>query len=257
MNQAEQRRFLIDALLAERPELSETVIPSDAKSQRLLLRALFNTRQPGLPSEAVLQVQDSYLASRIADMGITDYRSLEPVRPHVYLWQGDITTLACDTIVNAANSGMTGCWAPNHICIDNCIHTFAGVQLRWECSQLMETQGHPEPTGCAKITQAYNLPSRYVVHTVGPIANGFATNEHRRQLAGSYRSCYELARTSGLKSLAYCCVSTGVFGFPQEEAARIAVDTVLELQGDDPEPLDVIFNVFADRDLEIYQGLLS
>lgn len=256
MNQSERRLFLIKALLDERPELSATQIPSDTQGQRLLLRALFNTRQPGLPADEVLRVQDDYLTGRIADMGVTNCQSLVPVRPHVYLWQGDITTLACDAIVNAANSGMTGCWAPNHICIDNCIHTFAGMQLRWECAQLMETQGHFEPTGQAKITKAYNLPSKHVIHTVGPIANGSPTNEHRRQLAESYRSCYELVRNSGLRSLAYCCISTGVFGFPQEEAARIATETVLKLQAADPKPLDVIFNVFEDRDLGLYSKLL-
>lgn len=255
MNQSERRLFLIKALLDERPELSATRIPSDVRGQRLLLRALFNTRQPGLPADEVLRVQDDYLAGRIADAGVTDYRSLAPVRPHVYLWQGDITTLACDAIVNAANSGMTGCWAPNHICIDNCIHTFAGVQLRWECAQLMEEQGYPEPTGRAKITKAYNLPSKHVIHTVGPIANGSPTDEHRRQLAQSYRSCYDLACNSGLQSLAYCCISTGVFGFPQEEAAYIATESVLELQAGDAKPLDVIFNVFEDRDLELYSKL--
>lgn len=257
MNQAERRRFLIDAFIAERPELREIDVPCGRDEQRRLLRALFNTRQPGLPSDEVLRVQDEYLQQRIAENGVTGRVNLQPVKPHLYLWQGDITTLTCDAIVNAANSGMMGCWAANHICIDNCIHTFAGVQLRWECAQVMERQGHPEPTGHAKITAAYNLPAKHVIHTVGPIANGRVTAEDEHLLASSYKSCYELAKKSELQSIAFCCISTGVFGFPQEAAAKIAVATVRELQAADPEPLDVIFNVFLDSDLVIYQHLLA
>lgn len=256
MNQAERRRFLIDAFITERPELRGAEIPSGKNEQRRLLRALLNTRQPGLPSDEVLDIQDAYLQERIAENGITPLGDLAPVRPHLYLWQGDITTLACDAIVNAANSGMTGCWAANHICIDNCIHTFAGVQLRWECAQIMDRQGHPESTGQAKITAGYNLPAKHVIHTVGPIANGHVTAEDERLLASSYKSCYELAKKSGQRSIAYCCISTGVFGFPQEAATRIAVATVAELQAADPEPLDVVFNVFLDSDLAIYRQLL-
>lgn len=257
MNQAERRRFLIGAFLEERPDLGEVEVPSDAEGQRRLLRGLMNVRQPGLPSREVLRVQDEYLQQRIAENGITDFCDLEPVKPHAFIWQGDITTLACDAIVNAANSQMTGCWAPNHICIDNCIQTFAGVQLRWECAQLMERQGYLEPTGSAKITAAYNLPCKHVIHTVGPIANGRPTQKHKEQLASSYRSCYALAKEAGLRSLAFCCISTGVFGFPQEEAAHIAVETVLGLVGNDPDPLDVVFNVFLNEDRDIYLRLLS
>lgn len=257
MNQAECRRFLISAFLEERPDLGKVTVPADAEGQRRLLRGLMNVRQPGLPSEEVLCVQDEYLQLRIAENGITDFSELKPVRPHVFVWQGDITTFACDAIVNAANSQMTGCWVPNHICIDNCIQTFAGVQLRWECAQLMRRQGHLEPTGSAKITAAYNLPCEHVIHTVGPIANGRPTQKHKEQLASSYRSCYALAKEVGLRSLAFCCISTGVFGFPQEEAAHIAVETVLELVGSDPDPLDVVFNVFLDKDRDIYLRLLG
>ena len=257
MNQAERRRFLIDALIAERTEFQGVEIPNGQSEQRRLLRALFNTRQPGLPGSEVLRVQDEYLQERIAENGITQLSSLEPVRPHLHLWQGDITTLECDAIVNAANSGMTGCWAANHICIDNCIHTFAGMQLRWECAQIMKRQGHLEPTGQAKITAGYNLPAKHVIHTVGPIANGQVTAEDKRLLASSYRSCYELAKETGLSSIAFCCISTGVFGFPQEAAAKIAVATATELQANDPSPLDVIFNVFLDSDLAIYRKLLG
>lgn len=264
MNQAGRRRYLIDAFLGERPKLAGSVeVPTDAEGQRRLLRALLNTREAGLPSDEVLRVQDTYLQQRLVEKGVTelgDLASASKANPHLYLWQGDITTLATDAIVNAANDGMTGCWAPNHSCIDNAIHTFAGVQLRWECAQLMERQGHPEGTGLAKVTDAYNLPCRFVIHTVGPIAQGCPTPRHRLQLEQCYRSCYEAARAAGARSLAYCCISTGVFGFPCEEAARIAVSTVRELQEADAaagtEPLDVVFNVFLDRDREIYRALL-
>ena len=256
-NMQDLRLFLIRELLAEHPKLTHEAIPTSELEQRRLLRGLMNVRMPGLPSAAFLKAQDTYLQARIEENGITHFDELTPLRPHMFLWRGDITTLECDAIVNAANENMTGCWGPNHICIDNCIHTFAGVQLRYECAQLMEKQGHPEPTGQAKITAAYNLPTKHVIHTVGPIADGSPTPEHCKQLASSYRSCYELAREQGLRSLAYCCISTGVFGFPQEEAARIAVDTVTELQANDPKALDVIFNVFSEKDERIYQKLLS
>lgn len=257
MDQDQRRGFLIESFLSEREDLCGIAVPEDAASQRELLRGLMNVRKPGLPSEDVLEVQDSYLRMRLEERETTKFRQLEAVRPHLYLWKGDITTLECDAIVNAANSGMTGCWSPNHSCIDNCIHTFAGVQLRWECDRIMRAQGHPEPTGRAKITPAYNLPCKHVIHTVGPIVDGWLTDEHRALLASSYRSCYELAKEHGLRSMAYCCVSTGVFGFPQEEAARIAIGTVDALRKADSDPLDVVFNVFTDADLRIYSRLLS
>lgn len=260
MRQAERRRFLIDALLAERPELGGVAVPGDSSGQRRLLRALLNTRPAGLPSPEVLHVQDAYLQERLAERGgAVALDSIEPARPHLRLWQGDITRLACDAVVNAANSGMTGCWAPGHTCIDNCIHTFAGVQLRWECARLMERQGHPEPTGQAKVTAAYNLPCKRVVHTVGPALERGRRPDGRDQelLASSYRSCYRLAREEGLRSLAFCCISTGVFGFPQAQAAHIAVTTVTELQSRDPEPLEVVFDVFLDEDRALYEGLLG
>ena len=253
------RIFLIEAFLDERPDMRGIKIPSDEEQQRRLLRGLMNTRQSGLPSEEVLAAQDEYLQLRIAENGITHLVDLSPIsadEPHIYIWRGDITTLECDAIVNAANSNMTGCWGANHICIDNCIHTFAGIQLRWECARIIEHQGFPEPTGHAKITDAYNLPAKRVIHTVGPIANGAPTNEHCQQLASCYRACYELAKENGLQSIAYCSISTGVFGFPQKEAANIAIKTVRALQAADATPLDVIFNVFSAKDEAIYRELV-
>ncbi len=246
---------------AERPELAGLRVPANADEQRSLLRALMNTRQPGLPSPEVLAVQDAYLQERLAEKGVTRLASLAPLAPHTYLRQGDITTLEVDAIVNAANSGMTGCWVPGHTCIDNCVHTFAGVQLRAECSQAMEHQGHEEPTGTAKVTEGYNLPCRHVIHTVGPIAQGHPTPRHCTQLVSCYTSCYMTAREAGDQSIAFCCISTGIFGFPATEAARIATRTVANLQaGDaaaDRTPLDVVFNVFLDSDLALYRDLLG
>ena len=175
----------------------------------------------------------------------------------MYLWQGDITRLECGAIVNAANSGMTGCYVPCHACIDNCIHTFAGIQLRLDCAQLMERQGYEEPAGQAKITLGYNLPCDYVLHTVGPIIEDRVTPEDERLLASCYRSCLELVQQNGVESIAFCCISTGVFHFPNQRAAEIAVATVRQFKAETVSEMKVIFNVFKDLDLEIYRRLLT
>ena len=228
MNQSEKRLFLIQSLLKERPEYRDLSIPSESDSQRQLLRGLMNIRASRRTDGAFLKTQDAYLQGETAAKGITDIAGLTPIQPGLYLWQGDITTLKCDAIVNAANSGMTGCYIPNHRCIDNAIHTYAGVELRLACAELMEQQGHPEPTGQAKITPAFNLPCRYVLHTVGPIIDGRVTKEDKELLASCYRSCLELAAENGLESVAFCCISTGEFHFPNDLAAEIAVRTVKE-----------------------------
>ena len=257
MTQADCRRFLIEALLAEDEQLQEISIPAQSDEQRRLLRALMNVRPPAPIADDVLQVQDEYLRRELAAKGITDIDDLSPISPRLYLWQGDITTLRCDAIVNAANSGMTGCYAPNHKCIDNCIHTFAGAQFRYECAQMMKAQGHEEPTGQAKITAAYNLPCRYVLHTVGPIIYGRVTEKDCELLAGSYRSCLELAAQNHLESVAFCCISTGEFHFPKERAAGIAVRTVRDFLQKETSVKKVIFNVFKDYDREIYEHTLA
>ena len=257
MNQTERRRFLIDALLDERPEYCGARVPAGGEEQRLLLRALMNVRTARKCSPEFLRVQDEYLRAELEAKGITDIGSLMPVRRGLYIWRGDITTLRCDAIVNAANSGMTGCYVPNHRCIDNCIHSYAGVELREYCAELMRRQGHEEPTGAAKITPAYNLPCRYVLHTVGPIISGRVTKQDEELLASCYRSCLELAAENGLESVAFCCISTGEFHFPNERAAEIAVKTVEEFMQKESSVRKVIFNVFKDRDEEIYRKLLG
>ena len=202
-------------------------------------------------------MQDAYLQGETAAKVITDIADLTPIQPGLYLWQGDITTLKCDAIANAANSGMTGCYIPNHRCIDNAIHTFAGVELRLACAELMEQQGYPEPIGRAKITPAFNLPCKYVLHTVGPIIDGCVTKADKELLASCYRSCLELAAENGLESVAFCCISTGEFHFPNEQAAQIAVETVKEFLKTQTSVKKVIFNVFKDLDKAIYEKLLG
>ena len=256
MNQSEKRLFLIQSLLNERPSCQKQIIPADSERQKILLRGLMNVRRPVRIGADFLQVQDDYLQDETAAKGITDVADLTPVQPGLYLWQGDITTLKCDAIVNAANSGMTGCYIPNHRCIDNAIHTFAGVELRLACAELMEQQGHPEPTGQAKITPAFNLPCRDVLHTVGSIIDGPVTQRDRDLLASCYRSCLELAAENGLESVAFCCISTGEFHFPNNLAAEIAVRTVKEFLKKQTSVKKVIFNVFKDLDKAIYEKLL-
>ncbi len=256
MNQSEKRRFLIQALLDERPSCQKQMIPADSERQKILLRGLMNVRRPRRIGAEFLRVQDAYLQGETAEKGVTDVAGLTPMQPGLYLWQGDITTLKCDAIVNAANSGMTGCYIPNHRCIDNAIHTYAGVELRLACKALMEQQGHPEPTGQAKITPAFNLPCRYVLHTVGPIINGQVTKQDEKLLASCYRSCLELAAENGLESVAFCCISTGEFHFPNELAAEIAVRTVKAFMTRQTSVRKVIFNVFKDLDKAIYEKLL-
>ena len=256
MNQSEKRLFLIQSLLKEKTEYRDIDIPAEPESQCQLLRGLMNIRAPQRIGADFLQTQDEYLQGENEAKGITDVTDLTPIQPGLYLWQGNITTLKCDAIVNAANSGMTGCYIPNHRCIDNAIHTFAGVELRLACAELMEQQGYPEPTGQAKITPAFNLPCRYVLHTVGPIINERVTKEDEELLASCYRSCLELAAENELECVAFCCISTGEFHFPNELAAEIAVRTVKEFMTKQTSVKKVIFNVFKDLDKGIYEKLL-
>ncbi len=235
-------------------ELSPSApVPSDADGKWRLFRALVNVREPKPISDEFLAEQDKLLSAVIAEKGITDVAYLRPV----YIWRGDITTLKVGAIVNAANSAMLGCFVPSHACIDNAIHTFAGVQLRLECDAIMRKQRHPEPTGQAKITAAYNLPCEYILHTVGPIVDGRLTGEHRRLLASCYRSCLELAEENIIKSVAFCCISTGEFRFPNEDAASIALAIVTEFLKSGGSVKKVVFNVFTERDERIYKEILG
>ena len=265
MTQDERRRYLIDALLAERADGEKVVVPEGADDQRALLRALMNVRPPAPVASKVLAMQDAYLAERLRERGgAVDATALpsvdtdDLVLSRVALWRGDITRLAADAIVNAANDQMLGCFVPGHHCIDNAIHTYAGMQLRLDCARLMVAQGHAEPTGQVKVTPAYNLPCRHVFHTVGPITrDGRPTPRDENLLANCYRTCLEEATRRSLSTLAFCCISTGVFGFPREEAARIAMRTVLDHLTNNDRRLKVIFDVFLDSDQCVYQELLD
>lgn len=257
MNQNERRIFLIQELLKENKRYEDMEIPQDFEEQRALLRALMNVRIAKNVDDEFIKVQDEYLKEEIKRKGIVDIDDLKPIKDGIYLWQGDITTLRCDAIVNAANSGMTGCYVPNHRCIDNCIHSFAGVQLRLECDEIMTKQGYSESTGQAKITNSYNLPCKYIIHTVGPIINGKLTSEDCDLLESCYKSCLELAVKNNLDSIAFCCISTGEFHFPNDKAAQIAVKTVEEFMKKETSLKKVIFNVFKDMDKEIYRKLLK
>ncbi len=255
MNQEERRRYLIEELFRE-GSFCRREIPADADRQKILLRSLMNVRRPAAISRRFLEVQDAYLQEELAAKKITRLSELSPVQDGIYLWRGDITSLECGAIVNAANSGMTGCYQPCHNCIDNCIHTYAGVQLRLKCAEIMEQQGYEEPAGRAKITPAYNLPCDYVIHTVGPIVQGELTRQHCALLQSCYRSCLELADKNGVGSIAFCCISTGVFMFPNDKAAEIAVGTVQEYKAETGSKIEVIFNVFKEQDERIYRKLL-
>ena len=250
----EKLNYLISYLLSERNDM-DISIPTDSKEKFDLYRSLVNIRPAGKASAEYLKAEEEFLQKMTVQKGITDIADLQPIEDKIYLWKGDITTLKCGAIVNAANSGMTGCYHPCHNCIDNCIHTFAGVRLRLKCAEIIKAQGHEEPTGTAKITSAYDLPCQYVIHTVGPIVQGRLTEKHCELLKSCYQSCLKLAVLNGIKSIAFCCISTGVFGFPQDKAAEIAVQTVREflLTHD----IEVIFNVFTEKDYKIYSGLLD
>ncbi len=258
MTQNEKRIYLIRELLAEQPDYGDVEIPDNKEEQKQLLRSLMNVRPPRPAGKEFLRVQDEYLSSRVREKGITDCDTLpvSSVDQRLVLWRGDITTLKVDAIVNAANSALRGCFIPCHSCVDNIIHSISGIQLRLECDRLMREQGYEEPVGKAKITPAYNLPCGYVLHTVGPVVSGILTKKHCEQLAGCYQSCLELAALRGLKSVAFCCISTGEFHFPQKQAAHLAVRTVLDFLQTSTQIEKVIFNVYRQDYYGIYKKIL-
>ena len=258
MTQDERREYLIQYLLKEEIPFGRQNIPTDKQGQENLLRSLMNVRPPRPISNDFLKIQDEYLTERNIERGITDIDTLAPVKSdsRLYIWQGDITTLKCDAIVNACNSQMLGCFSPMHACIDNFIHTYAGMELRLKMHEIMTKQGHEEETGKAKITSGYNLPTKYILHTVGPIIQWKVTKEDEDLLASCYTECLKLAADTGVESIAFCCLSTGVFRFPQQRAAEIATNTVKQYLNKDSRIKKVIFNVFKDEDLKIYSGLL-
>lgn len=257
MTQTERLSFLIKYLIHENSQLQSIGIPAEESARKRLLRSLMNIRPPKAVSKKFLEVQDAYLQTECAKKGVISLSDLSMEQPGIYLWKGDITRLSTDAIVNAANSAMLGCFVPCHGCIDNAIHSAAGVELRLECSSIMEKQAGEEPAGKAKITKAYNLPCRYILHTVGPIIQGTVTRQDCRLLSDCYRSCLELAAAYQLKSIAFCCISTGEFHFPNDKAAQIAIQAVQDYQRKNQNDLEVVFNVFKDSDYTIYKHLLG
>ena len=256
MTQEERRVYLIKKLISEHPRCADIQIPTDADEQKRLLRSLMNVRLAAPVDKEFLQIQDEYLQLANEEKGIVHIEDMTEAEPDLYIWKSDITRLGVGAIVNAANSGMTGCYQPCHNCIDNCIHTFAGIELRNFCEDMMQEQGYEEPTGQAKLTPAYNLPCDYVIHTVGPIVRGKLTHRDEDLLKSCYEACLKLADQNGIKSIAFCCISTGVFCFPNQRAAEIAVQTVRDYKRQNDSDVKVIFNVFKDEDERIYNELL-
>lgn len=258
MTHEEQRVYLIQELLAEE-RYKNISIPVDEKEQKDLLRSLMNVRMPKPLSQDFFKIQDKYLQTERDIRGIIESEELPsiPGDPRMVLWQGDITTLKVDAIVNAANSALLGCFRPLHTCIDNIVHSRSGIQLRLFCYDMMSKQGHEEPAGQAKITPAFNLPSKYILHTVGPVIGGAVRKQDCEALTSCYRSCLELAVKNNCQSIAFCCISTGEFHFPNEKAAEIAIQTVTSFLNTRKENIRVIFNVFKDIDLHIYQNFLG
>lgn len=256
MTQPERLDYLVRGLAGERAHVE---IPKGDAEKRRLLRALMNVRPPAPISPDWLRVQDLFLQAEARERGIVDAQALPaiPKDPRLALWRGDITRLRADAVVNAANSALLGCFFPCHGCIDNAIHSSAGLQLRAECHDLMERQGHEEPPGGAKLTGGYNLPASHVLHTVGPMVSGALTERHCALLASCYRSCLELAERRGLSCVAFCCISTGEFRFPPDRAAEIAVSTVEEYLSTSKSAFKVIFNVYQASDELLYRRLLG
>ena len=265
---------LLERFKEDSGEYRDLAVPDHPEAKRRALRSLMNIRMPRPMDGATLRLQDEYLGERAREKGAVEvgdiptvaerYASDVPMRRGISLWQGDITRLAADAIVNAANSRMLGCFVPMHTCIDNCIHTFAGVQLRAECWRRMEAlrerfgADYEQPTAVPMLTDAYNLPAKKVIHVVGPIVEGPLTDAHERQLAECYRNTLDLCAENGLRTVAFCCISTGVFRFPAPRAAQIAVATVQDWLAVHPGRMDrVVFNVFKDADRELYEALFS
>ena len=260
MEYLKQIQRLNTMLLAEMPEYQPQAqdFPQDTASQRRLRRSLMNVRPPMPLKREFLAIQDNLLSAEREAKGVVEGAALPPVNgcPQIAVWKGDITRLRVDAIVDADNAALLGCFCPCHGCVDNAIHSAAGLQLRDECHQIMQAQGHPEPTGRAKLTKGYNLPARYILHTVGPIVQSHVTRQAREGLASCYRSCLELAAAHGLESVAFCCISTGEFHFPNQEAAEIAVKAVKDFLWWETSIKKVIFNVFKDIDETIYHRIL-
>lgn len=264
LSQDQRLAELVEAFKADSGNYKDLETPEDIDGRRRILRSLMNIRIPRAMSEEILRMQDEYLRARAEEKGIVSLEEIPVMEGVLSVWQGDITRLAVDAIVNAANSQMLGCFQPCHSCIDNCIHTFAGVQLRAECNRQMNQlrirygRDYEQPTAVPMLTDGYNLPAKRIVHIVGPIVYDRLTPELEKALADCYTNTLDLCAENGLHSVAFCCISTGVFRFPRQRAAEIAVQTVRRWIDTHSGTMDrVIFNVFNDEDRERYEQILS
>lgn len=256
MKAEETLDFLIKALIDE-SGMSSLAVPKDIEGKKRLFRALTNVRPPLPVTKEFLEAQDLYLAALREEKGVARVKDITSSGKGVYLWRGDITTLDADAIVNAANEKLLGCFVPCHGCVDNAIHSAAGVQLRLACAEIMAGKQGDEERGRAEVTPAFNLPSKYVIHTVGPIVTGRVTDRDRKLLAMCYDSCMKAAEGRKLKNIAFCCISTGEYNFPSEEAAEIAVNTVMSFRQNNKNAPEVIFDVYSQTDYDAYAGLLG
>ena len=259
MTHEEQRLWLIQQLLNERNDTAGVKIPEDAQGQKDLLRGLMNIRMPDPIDEEFLKIQDEYLKEENLADGVITIEDLTPLKAddRLYIWQGDMSRLGVDAVTLPANSGFTGCYQWLHSCLDNILGSKAGIELRLYTNDIITRQGYPEPAGQAKITPGFNLPAKYIIHTVGPIVQGRLTKENERMLASCYRSILELADQNDIRTLALCCISTGVFMFPNQRAAEIAVETVRKYLEETGSQIKIIFNVFKDIDLMFYKYYLG
>ncbi|WP_041728896.1 protein-ADP-ribose hydrolase [Clostridium sp. SY8519] len=263
MTQNQRLDYLVEELKTDSVQYKDLETPKDTEGKRRILRSLMNIRMPRRMDESVLRIQDDYLKERLRENGIVELSDIPVIRNGLSIWQGDITRLAVDAIVNAANSQMLGCFVPMHTCIDNCIHTFAGVQLRAECSRQMNQlrikygKDYEQPTAVPMLTDAYNLPAKKVIHIVGPIVQYKLTPELEKELTDCYLNTLDMCLVNNLRSVAFCCISTGVFHFPNKRAAQIAVSAVDSWLSQHPGAMErVIFNVFKDEDKKYYEELI-
>ena len=257
----EKLDFLIDYLIKENKNIDIKEIPQNISDKKRLYRSLCNIREPLPISKEYIEIENDFLTTANIRKGIIDSNNIIQFTKYkgtpICLWQGDITTLKIDAIVNAANSQGLGCFIPCHKCIDNAIHSASGVQLRLECNKIMQEIGVLQ-TGKAFITSGYNLPSKYVIHTVGPIIYGEVTEKEMLELKNCYINSLEIAKENNIKTIAFPCISTGEFRFPKELAAKIAIETIKEHLDTNEEYFEkIIFNVFSDEDYSFYLNNLG
>ena len=260
----EKLDYLINYLLTERNETLE-IDNLSYKDKKRIYRSLCNIRDAKPISEEYFKIENKYLQEELNKKDITDVADIQPAKEllkvtnlkyedKICLWKGDITTLKIDAIVNAANSQGLGCFVPMHSCVDNIIGSNAGVSLRLECNKVMKEKNYFLPTGKAFITKGYNLPAKYVIHTVGPIIYEEVTEKEEQELINCYINSLKLAIQNGIKTIAFPCISTGKFRFPKTQACKLAIKAVEEFLDTHNDEIDkIVFNIYIEEDYEIYE----